>query len=629
MLALLVVLYDAVFGALLLPHDDLLVVIRKLVLVLGLVTGAMVPLCTCGYYGYLMASGDASASLPVVIGISLAGAVVWQGAYWFCRATKTAPNWLMELWLFAVFEFLMGMTLTVPAFPSQVGALALTVATAVVETRLMPLHLLCATAIFWVNVYNTAYGTAPSGGTIVTVPQPHLAAPTETLLLGIIGYFIAAFIGGVVFGIATEFRRISSEQVVLQRICDEQEQLYIDAKRDTTHAPTGGAVAVLFTDIQDSTKLWGNAPLSMGVALDTHHEVIRRCIDAYQGYEVKTAGDSFMIAVGDEERAMRLAIGIQTELMKAAFPTAIEAIYAASTDEELDVIDDNPESMATGTGAWNGPRVRIGIHVGKPDVVFDDVTKGYDYYGPMVNIAARVESVAVGGQICCTREFVESQPLGAKAYTTASLGLRELKGVPMPVEVFEVNITEFSGVRAFAVFTASCSSGRPDLSPVASMTYELSPVTSPCNFDAARRTFASVLSPRSASPGSASAGSAGTSPRPSSGAGHRLDRLGRSGASDFGRFLAAMLLGFRRSTDRDVVLSMVCRAWRVQKTDAVDDMYEALARRIGASVVSQGSGARRASSPRDSFAYHPASFRHMTATLPGVALHDSSSSILE
>ena len=39
-------LYDNVFAALLEPDDSLQTVLRKLVLVLGLVTGAMVPLCT-------------------------------------------------------------------------------------------------------------------------------------------------------------------------------------------------------------------------------------------------------------------------------------------------------------------------------------------------------------------------------------------------------------------------------------------------------------------------------------------------------------------------------------------------------------------------------------------------------
>ena len=43
---------------------------------------------------------------------------------------------------------------------------------------------------------------------------------------------------------------------------------------------------------------------------------------------------------------------------------------------------------------WNGFRMRCGIHVGKPEVIFrTDIMKG-DYFGPQVNLAARVAGYA-------------------------------------------------------------------------------------------------------------------------------------------------------------------------------------------------------------------------------------------
>ena len=48
---------------------------------------------------------------------------------------------------------------------------------------------------------------------------------------------------------------------------------------------------------------------------------------------------------------------------------------------------------------WHGIRVRIGIHYGIGDIRKDPVTRSYDYYGTVVNTAARVEGVGHGGQI--------------------------------------------------------------------------------------------------------------------------------------------------------------------------------------------------------------------------------------
>ena len=64
--------------------------------------------------------------------------------------------------------------------------------------------------------------------------------------------------------------------------------------------------------------------------------------------------------------------------------------------------------------SWNGLRVRVGIHCGYGEIRYDPVTKRYDYYGTVVNTAARIESVCHGGQIgisqvappLCARDYV-------------------------------------------------------------------------------------------------------------------------------------------------------------------------------------------------------------------------------
>jgi hypothetical protein len=113
-------------------------------------------------------------------------------------------------------------------------------------------------------------------------------------------------------------------------------------------------------------------------------------------------------------------------------------VYEAD-EAALDEIDDDPEALDELHGLWNGLRVRTGIHTGDAGIVFDEVTKGYDYYGPMVNAAARVEATACGGQIHATAATIRalSDPNPA-AVTFAAIGARELRGVSDPMELYQV-----------------------------------------------------------------------------------------------------------------------------------------------------------------------------------------------
>jgi class 3 adenylate cyclase len=171
--------------------------------------------------------------------------------------------------------------------------------------------------------------------------------------------------------------------------------------RDVSNAPRGGrgeTTTILFTDIQDSTQLWGNYTMSAALALDIHHAAIRKAIVKHKGYEVKTVGDAFMIATKSPQAAIAIARDIQLNLNGAQWPRCITAHYQG---EQL---EDDPSQLLPPSPAasFNGLRVRIGIHTGTPDVLFDEVAKGYDYYGTDVNLTARAEATADGGQILLT-----------------------------------------------------------------------------------------------------------------------------------------------------------------------------------------------------------------------------------
>ena len=132
----------------------------------------------------------------------------------------------------------------------------------------------------------------------------------------------------------------------------------------TATAPPSGTVTFLFTDIEGSTRLWQEQPDAMRAALVRHDEILRTAIESH-GYVVKTMGDGF----------------------HAAFAAAHDAVNACIVAQRA--ID--AEAWAT-TGSL---RVRMGLHTGPAEL------RDGDYYGTTVNRAARVMSVAHGGQVVC------------------------------------------------------------------------------------------------------------------------------------------------------------------------------------------------------------------------------------
>jgi len=75
------------------------------------------------------------------------------------------------------------------------------------------------------------------------------------------------------------------------------------------------------------------------------------------------------------------------------------------------------------------------------------VTKGYDYYGAMVNVASRVEGFAKGGQICVTADVFQRLKSARTGVDIKPLGKCELKGVVDAPELFDVMPEELLGRR--------------------------------------------------------------------------------------------------------------------------------------------------------------------------------------
>uniref|UniRef100_A0A7S4FY50 Guanylate cyclase domain-containing protein n=1 Tax=Eutreptiella gymnastica TaxID=73025 RepID=A0A7S4FY50_9EUGL len=177
-------------------------------------------------------------------------------------------------------------------------------------------------------------------------------------------------------------------------------------------------------------------------ALHMHHTEIRVLIRKHKCYEVKTIGDAFMIVCESPERMLRLALELQTRFHQMDWKTdAINALYIESELEKAESIQGESQAV------WNGLRVRCGLHYGKGDVQYDLVTKGYDYYGTVVNAASRIESVCHGGQVGLSQEFWEAVGCNFAGTTVLDLGQNELRGLNAPIRLYQVLPQELAGRR--------------------------------------------------------------------------------------------------------------------------------------------------------------------------------------
>jgi class 3 adenylate cyclase len=127
-----------------------------------------------------------------------------------------------------------------------------------------------------------------------------------------------------------------------------------------TQLPSG-TITLLFTDIQGSTRLWEAEPDQMAAALRRHDEILRAAIEGTGGYVFKTVGDAFCAAFATAPAAAEAVVAAQRELDAEAWPTSRPI------------------------------RVRMGLHTGVCE------ERDGDYFGPVVNRAARLEAVAHGG----------------------------------------------------------------------------------------------------------------------------------------------------------------------------------------------------------------------------------------
>ncbi|CAG8543027.1 9497_t:CDS:10, partial [Racocetra fulgida] len=235
---------------------------------------------------------------------------------------------------------------------------------------------------------------------IVITQKENLMLAAQKLRDFAISYGADQNIMVMIIGVGDLFdRRLSKRIIGSERIDDVGTVKFFVSRRRRDEistqlgaeiAPPTGQVALVFTDIKNSTFLWETKSEAMRSAIKSHNQIMRRCLRNIGGYEVKTEGDAFMVSFPTVASALLWCLTVQIELLKADWPQEI-----IDSDDGKEVFDRHDKDLLI----YRGLSVRMGIHWGNPDCEMDIITKRMDYFGPMVNKAARICNAAEGGQI--------------------------------------------------------------------------------------------------------------------------------------------------------------------------------------------------------------------------------------
>lgn len=166
---------------------------------------------------------------------------------------------------------------------------------------------------------------------------------------------------------------------------------------------SSGVTTFLFTDIEGSTRLWDREHERMRIALARHDAIVRDAIEENRGVVVKMSGDGAHAAFEDPLDALGAALQLQQGL---ADPAATLGVVLS---------------------------VRCGLHAGVTE------RRDNDFFGGAVNRAARIMSVAHGGQVLLSQAVATlvGERLPPRV-ALRDLGAVRLRGLETPERVFQL-----------------------------------------------------------------------------------------------------------------------------------------------------------------------------------------------
>jgi class 3 adenylate cyclase len=165
-----------------------------------------------------------------------------------------------------------------------------------------------------------------------------------------------------------------------------------------------GHVTFLLTDLEGSTELLGRLDDQYAPLLAEVRRLVRRAVRSAAGHVVSARGDDVFAVFEGAPAALGAAVAIQRAMQAGAWP------------------------------GGNDVRLRIGLHRGRPALT------DAGYIGLSVHTAARICFAGHGGQILLSAA-VRAAVLDSLAdgLSLSSLGTWRFRGLPEPVELFQVD----------------------------------------------------------------------------------------------------------------------------------------------------------------------------------------------
>jgi class 3 adenylate cyclase len=180
-----------------------------------------------------------------------------------------------------------------------------------------------------------------------------------------------------------------------------------------------GRVGLVFTDLAGSTALYERAGEARAFRLvGEHFTLLRRAVEEAGGAVVKTIGDAVMAAFPDGRSALSAGLALQRAI----------------------------RSLDTGGLADPARLLKVGVHAGACYAV--TLNERLDYFGTAVNLAARAQHEARGGEVVATAAVVEEAPelvaaagirTCVSAVATAAPFAVSLKGLDAPVRLYRID----------------------------------------------------------------------------------------------------------------------------------------------------------------------------------------------
>ena len=172
----------------------------------------------------------------------------------------------------------------------------------------------------------------------------------------------------------------------------------------TTTTLPSGVVTFLLTDIVDSSTLWDRHPAAMAAALERHDSIVADVVARAGGALLKSKleGDATVSVFERATAGATAALALRDALKAHAWPDEAE------------------------------PHVRMALHTGEA------YERGGDYFGPALNRAARLRSLARADQILLSQAAAELVRDHLRDAALIDRGHRDLRGLARGENVYEL-----------------------------------------------------------------------------------------------------------------------------------------------------------------------------------------------